>query len=212
MLISIVAFMTLLGATHMLLYVVTSPPEGRYSWSAFKDFGLDYLDRDKAVERQQFREQADGLLHEYMREVLGTDAGRLSTINGRRLDELSYADCIGGRGKDCWTMLAPDPDFHVRKAGFVELKNESYNLPPPTVGHVVDHVFRAFYPEGTYAPSKSQYRGGLGFYAHPLEISDAKRVLFAYQVYFPDDWDPNMGGKLPGLTGGDTFAHSVVGP
>jgi hypothetical protein len=39
-------------------------------------------------------------------------------------------------------------------------------------------------------------QGGLGFSSAPIDLSQAKRVIFRYSVFFPADFDFNLGGKL----------------
>ncbi|KAF8481422.1 hypothetical protein JB92DRAFT_3271283 [Gautieria morchelliformis] len=46
-------------------------------------------------------------------------------------------------------------------------------------------------------------RGGISFYARPMDLSNAKEVTFSYSLYFSDGFNFNKGGKLPGLYGGD---------
>jgi hypothetical protein len=44
--------------------------------------------------------------------------------------------------------------------------------------------------------------GGTGFYADPVDLTQASTVTLSYKVFFPADFDFVMGGKLPGLFGG----------
>ncbi|KAJ3731652.1 hypothetical protein DFJ43DRAFT_1078400 [Lentinula guzmanii] len=45
-------------------------------------------------------------------------------------------------------------------------------------------------------------QGGAEFYAVPLDLSDSKNVTLEYSVFFPQEFDWVLGGKLPGLYGG----------
>lgn len=76
-------------------------------------------------------------------------------------------------------------------------------VPAPGAG-VTGDAWRASYPKGSYNPS-GEPKGGFGFYfAGPDDIWDgADQILFSYAVYFPDNFQFNMGGKLPGPYGGE---------
>ncbi|KZV68065.1 polysaccharide lyase family 14 protein [Peniophora sp. CONT] len=62
-------------------------------------------------------------------------------------------------------------------------------------------ILRVLYPEGSINPA-SRPQGGAQFYAHPLDITQARSVTLEYDVYFPADFEFVLGGKLPGLFGG----------
>ncbi|KAJ2964733.1 hypothetical protein NQZ79_g251 [Umbelopsis isabellina] len=65
-----------------------------------------------------------------------------------------------------------------------------------------NQVLRILYPKGSYNPSGSKI-GGAGFYAKPIHIPvDTRTITLTYQVLFPQGFDFNRGGKLPGLYGG----------
>jgi len=67
------------------------------------------------------------------------------------------------------------------------------------------------YPEGSYIPSASP-QGGLSFYApgpDSLDMTTAKTLTLGYSVFFEEGFDFNMGGKLPGLYGGDDAETAV---
>lgn len=66
-------------------------------------------------------------------------------------------------------------------------------------------ALKATYPQGSWNPSHEP-RGGLSFYApgpDKVDLTTAKEATFGYSVYFPTGFQFNMGGKLPGLYGGD---------
>ncbi|THU92114.1 hypothetical protein K435DRAFT_216899 [Dendrothele bispora CBS 962.96] len=64
-------------------------------------------------------------------------------------------------------------------------------------------VLQLFYPKGSINPSGTN-KGGSQFYATPLNLSNATSVSLTYSVYFPEDFEFVLGGKLPGLYGGQT--------
>jgi hypothetical protein len=72
-------------------------------------------------------------------------------------------------------------------------------------------VMQAVYPAGSWNLQNTP-RGGVSFYAPgpagALDLSKAREVLFSYSVYFPKGFEFVMGGKLPGLYGGDNQKDS----
>jgi len=70
------------------------------------------------------------------------------------------------------------------------------------------------YPGGTAALSGADTPpGGVSFYApgpSEVDITSAKEVTFGYSVMFQDDFEFNMGGKLPGVYGGDDAEGSIT--
>lgn len=57
----------------------------------------------------------------------------------------------------------------------------------------------AKYPKGSYTFTHEP-KGGFSFYAPgPIDLSNAREVTFGYSVWFPDGFEFNKGGKLPGL-------------
>jgi hypothetical protein len=72
-------------------------------------------------------------------------------------------------------------------------------------------AMQAQYPAGSWNLQNTP-RGGFSFYANgpkQLDLSSAREVLFSYSVYFPPGFDFVMGGKIPGIYGGDTAAGAV---
>ncbi len=59
------------------------------------------------------------------------------------------------------------------------------------------------YPANSFKPS-GPIVGGTGFYAAPLDLSSANQISFSFQIFFPNDFQWVLGGKLPGLYGGRT--------
>ncbi|OCH86197.1 hypothetical protein OBBRIDRAFT_738440 [Obba rivulosa] len=73
-------------------------------------------------------------------------------------------------------------------------------------------AMQAHYPEGSYNFQHSP-QGGFSFYAtgpSDVDLTNAKEVTFGYSVYFPEGFQFNKGGKLPGLYGGDSDADSTT--
>ncbi|KAK7037938.1 polysaccharide lyase family 14 protein [Favolaschia claudopus] len=72
-------------------------------------------------------------------------------------------------------------------------------------------AMRATYPKGSYTFTHSP-QGGLSFYApgpNSLDMTTAKTLTFGYSVFFEKGFDFNMGGKLPGLYGGNDPETSI---
>ncbi|KAJ7905776.1 hypothetical protein B0H14DRAFT_2327333 [Mycena olivaceomarginata] len=66
-------------------------------------------------------------------------------------------------------------------------------------------AMQAHYPEGSYTFTHKP-EGGVSFYTpgvDSLDMTTAKTLTFGYSVFFDEDFDFNMGGKLPGLYGGN---------
>lgn len=61
-----------------------------------------------------------------------------------------------------------------------------------------ENLLKVFYPKNSYKPSSSP-EGGIGFYASPTELFPCNEITLSYDLYFDDSFDPNLGGKLPGL-------------
>jgi hypothetical protein len=55
--------------------------------------------------------------------------------------------------------------------------------------------------KGSTSPGQG-IKGGMSFYSPEGNLASSDHVLFSYSVYFDDEFDFNMGGKLPGLYGG----------
>lgn len=61
-----------------------------------------------------------------------------------------------------------------------------------------DNILKIFYPKDSYSPSKYPV-GGLGFFSSPKEIFMSEHIILSYQFKFADNFNPMLGGKLPGL-------------
>lgn len=66
-----------------------------------------------------------------------------------------------------------------------------------------DSALQVLYPAGSINPgNEDRPQGGVQFYAEPLDIKQARSVTLTFSVYFPEDFDFVLAGKLPGLYGG----------
>jgi hypothetical protein len=62
-----------------------------------------------------------------------------------------------------------------------------------------NNVLKVNYPRGSFKPS-SEPEGGIGFYASPSTITPSDiNLKLKYKLYFDSSFDPQLGGKLPGL-------------
>lgn len=62
-------------------------------------------------------------------------------------------------------------------------------------------AMKAHYPKGSYTFGFDP-QGGFSFYAPGpanVDLTTAKEATFGYSVFFPEGFDFNLGGKLPGL-------------
>lgn len=86
--------------------------------------------------------------------------------------------------------------WNIIKVGHVA-KNNSREISIDPVSHE-GHVLKVNYPAGSFKPS-GEIVGGIGLHACPKTIFPARSVRLCYEVYFPADFDPVKGGKLPGV-------------
>ncbi|TPX66842.1 hypothetical protein SpCBS45565_g04162 [Spizellomyces sp. 'palustris'] len=106
------------------------------------------------------------------------------------------------RGVKSWFS----PDFGGNWANSWNFVKDSYGkqnrgaVVDPTGGSK-DLVLEITYPAGSRNPG-GKIVGGTGFYAKPIDLSNAKSVSLSYQVLFPKGFNFVKGGKLPGLYGG----------
>ncbi|KAG0276458.1 hypothetical protein BGZ95_007505 [Linnemannia exigua] len=71
-------------------------------------------------------------------------------------------------------------------------------------------VMQVNYPKGSYAPKAGPVTGGTSFYAKPFgDDAPFEKMMISYDVAFPGGFDWVLGGKLPGIYGGQ--AHSCSG-
>ncbi|KDR81970.1 hypothetical protein GALMADRAFT_59110 [Galerina marginata CBS 339.88] len=69
----------------------------------------------------------------------------------------------------------------------------------------------AHYPKDSYTFGHDP-QGGFSFYApgpKSVDLSTAKEATFGYSVYFPKGFAFNLGGKLPGLYGGNSEEEAI---
>ncbi|KAJ7130335.1 polysaccharide lyase family 14 protein [Mycena epipterygia] len=74
-------------------------------------------------------------------------------------------------------------------------------------------AMEAIYPKGTYIPSKKPL-GGFSFYApgpDSVDFTTAKELTFGYSIMFPEGFQFNKDGKLPGIYGGDNATTACSG-
>ncbi|KAF7303774.1 Mitochondrial external NADH dehydrogenase [Mycena indigotica] len=117
-----------------------------------------------------------------------------------------------GTGSKSWTTSP-------KSSNAMSLSDSTLN--PTKLLSALSHTFmkapdgktamRAIYPEGSWTYNHSP-QGGLSFYApgpRQLDVTTAKELTFGYSVFFQDGFEFNMGGKLPGLYGGNSAEDSV---
>jgi len=92
-------------------------------------------------------------------------------------------------------------------------KKEAHTSSRPVVEWQGKTAIRAFMAKGSLDPGDDP-AGGFSFYTPgpsngdgqtPLvDLTQGKELLFSYSVMFEDDFDFNLGGKLPGMFGGSS--------
>ncbi|KAF9132379.1 hypothetical protein BGW39_000248 [Mortierella sp. 14UC] len=71
-------------------------------------------------------------------------------------------------------------------------------------------VMQVIYPKGSYAPKAGPITGGTSFYAKPFgDDTPFEKMMISYDVAFPSGFDWVLGGKLPGIYGGNQ--HTCTG-
>ncbi|XP_060555320.1 uncharacterized protein LOC132716141 [Ruditapes philippinarum] len=114
--------------------------------------------------------------------------------------------------KDINSVLRDAFDYHDHKGQFGIGADDSLSLAedPESSGQF---VLRVFYKKGTWSGHRSDGHScssgekchrGAQFYASPSAMSHHSytTLTLQYEVYFPDSFSWNRGGKLPGLWGG----------
>ncbi|KAJ7747950.1 hypothetical protein DFH07DRAFT_889081, partial [Mycena maculata] len=84
--------------------------------------------------------------------------------------------------------------------------NHSYGKAPDGTMAMI-----ANYPQGSWNPT-NEPRGGFSFYAtgpSSVNITTAQELTFGYSVMFPSGFQWNLGGKLPGIYGGDNASNAT---
>ncbi|KAH9939572.1 hypothetical protein B0H21DRAFT_32694 [Amylocystis lapponica] len=94
--------------------------------------------------------------------------------------------------------LRPTKDIKALSHNYVNAPDGKYSM-------------QAHYPKGSYTFSNTP-QGGFSFYAPgpaDIDLTTAKEATFGYQVFFEEGFEFNMGGKLPGLYGGNSASEAV---
>jgi len=108
---------------------------------------------------------------------------------------------------DSWTTLSSASDAlslsdgTLKPAKVLSALSHSYVTAPDG-----KKAMKAHYPAGSYTFGHDP-QGGFSFYApgpDSVDLTTAKEATFGYSVYFPEGFDFQKGGKLPGLYGGDS--------
>ncbi|KAK6177420.1 hypothetical protein SNE40_015524 [Patella caerulea] len=116
---------------------------------------------------------------------------------------IGYTEAQNNSGGVLWR----NNDFPVDNPlkNFHPLKHGSFNYGSLTVSKDPaggnEDVIRVFYENGSYSNPPVHNARGAQFYSLPTSSRTA--MTLSYQVYFSPGFDFVMGGKLPGLFGGD---------
>jgi hypothetical protein len=102
-------------------------------------------------------------------------------------DSLDTTHLVDFSTASCWNII---------KVGHVAESNSHQVAVDPALH--VGNVLKVNYPAGSFKPSGGIV-GGIGVHACPTTIFPARSVRLTYEVYFPADFNPVKGGKLPGL-------------
>ncbi|KAF6758644.1 polysaccharide lyase family 14 protein [Ephemerocybe angulata] len=111
-----------------------------------------------------------------------------------------------GRGTSSWSMApgasngVPLADSSFRPEKVLRSVVHTYTKAPDGKA-----ALKAHYPKGSYTFGHDP-QGGFSFYApgpSSVDLTKAKEATFGYSVFFPNGFDPVLGGKLPGFYGGD---------
>lgn len=76
--------------------------------------------------------------------------------------------------------------------------------------NITNNILKVYYPKGSYSPSKKPV-GGIGFFAKPYEIQNSSHIVFNYSVLFDESFNPNLGGKLPGIYISNNYTNTFFG-
>lgn len=98
--------------------------------------------------------------------------------------------------------------WNIVKVGF-----NRNNANQKIVTHRGSRAMTVFYPKNSLTPTSVPERplGGLGFYAAPKEVFPANDVTFKYSVFFEQSFNPQKGGKLPGIFVSPSGAENFCG-
>lgn len=103
---------------------------------------------------------------------------------------------------NAWTTAASSDDaLPLSDATLNPIKILSSLSHPYVTGPEGKKAMKAHYPKGSYTFGHSP-QGGISFYApgpDSVDLTTAREATLGYSVYFPDGFDFQKGGKLPGL-------------
>lgn len=99
-------------------------------------------------------------------------------------------------GRENFAIVASIPASAT--SGFSDFQKAANNT---TAIDNTTSILQVLYPAHSINPRRKP-QGGAEFYAIPLNISQAQNVTLCYSVFFPQDFDWVLAGKLPGLYGG----------
>ncbi|KAF8894780.1 hypothetical protein BD779DRAFT_1467332 [Infundibulicybe gibba] len=115
-------------------------------------------------------------------------------------------------GLKSWSTspLAPNPlplsDVALRPTNLLSALSHDYVAAPDG-----KQSMKAHYPKGSYTFG-FQPQGGLSFYApgpKDVDLTTAKEATLGYSVFFESGFAFNLGGKLPGIYGGNSEDESI---
>jgi hypothetical protein len=103
---------------------------------------------------------------------------------------------FNGQNANSWKSQFGVHQWAYPQPGDKSGSNSNLNLVPnPT--NSTEQVMQINYPKGTWNPADSPVIGGVGFYAAPIQVpSTAKNISLTYDVYFPNGFQFNKGGKV----------------
>lgn len=98
--------------------------------------------------------------------------------------------------------------WNIVKVGF-----NRNNANQKIVNHRGCTAMSVFYPKNSLTPTSVPERplGGLGFYAAPKNVFPSNDVTFEYSVFFDQSFNPQKGGKLPGIFISPSGAENFCG-
>lgn len=127
--------------------------------------------------------------------------------------------------KQTWTAPMPDSpqkgnagsylaqNWGSQYSGFYGNSDIAFETDPIT-NNGSQIVMSVLYAQGSYSPSGSKNNqgstGGTEFYAQPLGSDSYDAALLSYDLAFASNFDWKLGGKLPGIFGGNWFAPLFV--
>lgn len=134
------------------------------------------------------------------------------SIFGELMDFLFPSGGTSSSKSSAWTtapqladaLPLADSTFGISK-DMSELSHDYVNSPDGS------QAMQVIYKEGSYQLSHAPY-GGVSFYAtgpSDVDLTTAKEATFGYSIWFEDGFEFQLGGKLPGLYGGNDADTAV---